>query len=144
MPDKRQLARIHILKKKAGLSDDEYRAMLGSFGAGVNEQGEPSSKYLSDEQAEALIGLLEEQSRGLTGYDIPGWGKEKYEYLRGRPGGFAQPQQLRKIEAIWRDKARNPGDGALLRFVERQTGIKRLEWLKSEHAKAVLTALKHM
>lgn len=148
MADQAQKAKIHIAKKELSLTDVEYEGLLSGFGVS-------SSRDLSYGQAEELLKVLRERGwspKGKSekgkvksgGRTRHGWGKNKYEYLRPRPANMADPKQLRKIEAMWRDVARNPGDASLEQFVERQTGIKKLLWLEKKHAKAVLTALKEM
>lgn len=140
MPNNKLLARIHILKKEAGLDDDQYRVLLNGYGVA-------SSKEFNDKQANNFARFLQDyikRNHPDALNNRHGWGKNKYEYLRGRRGDFADPQQLRMIEAIWRDVARDPGDEALQKFLNRQTGIKNITWLKKTDVKAVLTALKVM
>lgn len=151
MPSRNRLARIHILKKDLGLSEDNYRIQLGAHGAPLNENGVPSSAGFSDQEADRFIAALERQKKGskITGH---GWGKNKYEYLRPRPSYMADPKQLRNIEGIWREIADNTSDQALEKFIERQTrtngkegtGIRKLIWLEKKHVNSVLTALKKM
>lgn len=139
MPSHGHLARIHILKSEAGLDDDQYRVLLRGYGV-------ESSKEFTDKQARTFAEFLEGYigRNSGNGKPVPGWGKNKYEYLRGRPGDFAEPQQLRKIEAIWRDVARDKSDAALEKFLRRQTGIKNITWLKKKDVEPVLVALKAM
>lgn len=139
MPSRSNLARIHILKKEAHLTEDQYRLLLA--GRGVE-----SSKEFTDKQAYNFCQFLEDYigRNSGKGKDVPGWGKNKYEYLRGRTGDFAEPQQLRKIEAIWRDVARNKSDAALLKFIENKTGMQNIEWLKKNHVEPLLLALQDM
>lgn len=136
MPDNNLLARIHILKKEAGLSEDQYRTLLGGYGVA-------SSKDFSNVQARKFADFLQKYINRSSNQGH-GWGKNKYEYLRGRQGDFAEPQQLRMIEAIWREVARNPGDSALQTFLQRQCGVKNITWLKKDHVEPVLVALKVM
>ena len=151
MPSNNRLARIHILKKDLGLSEDNYRIQLGAHGAPLNKKGEPSSADFTDAEADRFIAALERQLSG-TKTSGHGWGKNKYEYLRPRNGDMADPKQLRNIEGIWREIAEHPTDEALEKFIERQTrrngkegtGIRKLTWLKKKHVTSVLTALKRM
>lgn len=129
-----QIQKIHIKRKQAGLSRADYEAMLSSYGVA-------SCKDLSQEDAESLIATLNSLTPNSKGH---GWGKQKYEYLKDRPGGYAAPRELRKIEAIWRDVARDTSDQALDLFIFRQTKVQKLIWIKREHVKPVLTALKYM
>lgn len=142
MPDRPFLAKIHIAKKQLGLSEDDYRSLLGQ------RYGVDSSKALTNTQAADLLAAFEAlgwqpAAPSPAAAQRRGWGKARYEHLAGR-AGMATPRQLRKIEASWRSLARNPSDAALLAFLERQTGIKRMEWLRKTDVPAVLTALKHM
>lgn len=127
-----QIQKIHIKRQQAGLSRADYEALLSGYEAA-------SCKDLSILQADQLISdiskMIEPKGHGF--------GKQKYEHLGQRPG-FAAPRELRKIEAIWRDIARDPSDQALESFIQRQTGVRKLIWLKREHIKPVLTALKYM
>lgn len=132
------LAKIHIARKEMGLSEEQYRDLLGQ------RYGVASSKELNESQAADLLVAFAAMGWKPAGGKRWGWGKQRYEELAGRPGYFAAPHQLRKIEAVWRDVARNPSDEALEAFIERQTGIKRLIWLHQEHVVPVLTALKMM
>ncbi len=84
-----QIARIHALKAEAGLSDGDYRALLGGWDVA-------SSKDLRFGEANEVIRALE----GM----VPGKGRggKKYDDLRGRRG-MATPKQLRMLEAMWKD-----------------------------------------
>ncbi|WP_020403772.1 regulatory protein GemA [Gracilimonas tropica] len=150
MANQAQKAKIHIAKKELKLTDIAYEGMLAKYGVST-------SRDLSYSEAEEL--LLDMQAQGWEpkrkmnkGTTRHGWGRHKYEYLRPRPANMADPKQLRKIEAMWRDIARNKSDESLEQFVERQTrpinqpgsGVKKLVWLTKEHARAILTALKEM
>lgn len=138
MPSKGLIARIHILKSEAGLDDDQYRVLLGSYGVA-------SSTEFSNDDAKRFCKRLEGIiTPGVQGRRNAGWGKTKYEHLRGRRGDYAEPQQLRMIEAIWRDVARDPSDQALSSFLRRQSGVKNIVWLKKTHVESILTALKQM
>lgn len=140
MATKKQKAQIHIIKDQLGLSRDEYEALLGSYG--VASSADPDFG-VSD--AEDLIGTLRRELNARQGAkQYHGWGKNKYEYLRPRPANMGDPKQLRKIEAMWRDIARNPGDSALEKFIQRQTGKRNIVWLEKDDTRAVLTALKTM
>lgn len=133
----RTLAKIHIARKELQLSDDNYYAILAGFGVA-------SSKDLTPQQVNELMSIFRRLGWKQKQAPPTGWGKQKYEYLRPRPADMADPRQLRMIEAVWRDVATSAGDASLEQFIERQTGIRKLPWLKKEHARAVLTALKNM
>lgn len=147
--DNTQKTKIHIAKQELNLTDVEYDGLLAGYGV-------ESSRDLSYSQAEELLAEL--KKRGWTPKPrkrkrksttpIPqkdkGWGKNKYEYLKPRPGYMAEPIQLRLVEVLWRIVARNPSDQALAEFVLRQTKIRKLEWLRKTHVRAVLCALQDM
>lgn len=128
-----QIQKIHIKRKQANLTREDYEALLAAYDAA-------SCKDLSIPQADALISQLDAMIQPQIGH---GFGKTKYDHL-GQRAGYAAPRELRKIEAIWRDVARDPSDQALESFIIRQTGVQKLIWLKREHVKPVLTALKYM
>lgn len=87
-----QIRTIHKLKKAAGLEDTAYRDMLR------DNWSVDSSKSLTPGQADELILGL----RKLVGGPVAGAGRFKYENLGPRPG-FANPAQLRMIEAMFAD-----------------------------------------
>lgn len=91
-----QIQQIKILSKTLGQSDEEYRGML------KEAYGVTSCTQLLFHQAEELIPKL----RALANTDRPtdshGWGRTRYEDLRGRPAHFASPAQLRLIEVLWK------------------------------------------
>jgi hypothetical protein len=81
--------RIGMLRKRCGLADEEYYAMLGGYGV-------ESCKELSVAQAQRVIGFLE-------GMEPKGEGRRmKYDELGFRPD-FATPAQLRMLEAMWKE-----------------------------------------
>jgi len=133
---------IHTRLDELGWNDAAYYAALeGMFGV-------ESKTVLDLEQLDAFIQMLDEQlvQQGkLPAEEIEwGWGKNKYESLRGRPGHYANPDQLRLVEATWREVARNPSQQALTEFLSNHVGIDHLVWLEQEDVQAVLIALKEM
>ena len=86
MIEKWQVVRVHVLKNNAGLSDEDYRALLSGYGAG-------SCKKLSYAEANELIRVLVKMApakRPALKYDDVGFRR-----------GFATPKQLRMLEAMW-------------------------------------------
>lgn len=136
MANKAQKAQLHILKDQLGLDRNAYEGLLAPYG--VSSSADPNFSFGN---ARDVIKTMRKElaARERNEHDH-GWGKNKYEYLRPRPAGFADPKQLRKIEAMWRDLARDPSDAALANFLERQTGIREITWLKHEHAVAMICA----
>jgi hypothetical protein len=114
------IATIHVLKAHAGLDDETYRGLL------ERETGKRSSKELSVLQAERFIVHL----RGL-----PGTGSGN---ARGAVTGLDSPVG-RKLRALWiagYDLAivRNRTDAAMLGFLERQTRVSHVRFLKDAGA----------
>lgn len=145
MASKERLARygkIHVTLDALGWDEERYRdVMYGLF-------EETSKTKLSIEQLDRFIQVL--RARLVDAGALPpaevdwGWGTQKYEALSGRSGDFANPSQLRKVEATWREVARTPSDDALQSFIQRIAGVDHLVWLKQEDVKPVLIALKKM
>jgi len=138
---KRQIKKIHTLKSRLNMSDEEYRLRLSDYW--VN-----TSKNLSYEEAEDLIQRLEREAiqKGVwSRYSLRG--KMKYEDL-GERTGMATPRQLRMIEAMWRDVSytHDPHrrERALRRFLFRITGVHDLRFLRSRDVRKVVNAMKHM
>jgi len=91
-----QIQQIKILAKTLGMSDEEYRGML------KEAYGVSSCTLLLFDQADALISKLRALANADRTPDAHGWGKNRYENLRGRSSSFANPAQLRLIEVLWK------------------------------------------
>jgi len=133
---------IHTRLDELGWDETAYYSALeGMFGVG-------SKTDLSIEQLDAFIQMLDEQlveTGKLPADEVEwGWGKNKYESLRGRPGHYANPDQLRLVEATWREVARNPSQKALTEFLSNHVGIDHIIWLEQDDVRKVLIALKEM
>ncbi|ACL72736.1 bacteriophage protein [Thioalkalivibrio sulfidiphilus HL-EbGr7] len=119
-----KLAQIHIAKQQLGLDDEAYRALLARA-AGVS-----SSKQLDDR---GVTLVLNEFKR--LGF------KPRVPKRAGRlPNTFNKHEQMAKIEAQLADM------GLAWAYAEaiakRQTGIERLDWLRTEKQfKGVIAAL---
>lgn len=151
MSSNRQKRIIHtVALRELGLSKEQYRqVMQGAYGV-------TSSKQLTNDQAEGFIELLNDMKDGggeeetldeqvQRAEEIDwGWGKDKYERLASRGAEWARPRQLRKIEAMWREAARDARDEALWAFLERQTGKTHPARLKAGDVEPVLVALETM
>jgi hypothetical protein len=139
---KSRYAKIHASMNELGWGEDAYRnALFGMFQV-------TSKKKLSLKQLDQFIQMLRKQmvKKGvLEPTEVKwGWGKEKYEALRGRSGPYANPEQLRLVEASWREVARNTSDEALQEFISNHVGVDHIIWLEKEHVKDVLIAIKKM
>lgn len=118
MPNRRNLAMIHIAKKELGLDDATYRGVLW------DRYGKDSAADLTDRQAADLIGLFRQK----------GW----------RPSSFAQRGL---IHVLWhrlqaRGAIAHPGEEALESFIEHATGKRDLRRLSVHEASRVIEMLK--
>lgn len=106
------LAKIHVLKAKAGLDDEDYRAMLERL------TGKRSAKNMTPREHLTVIAHLEGGS-AVTDFG----GRRKLD------GRFAK-----KLQALWiagwnLGVVHNRDDKALLAFVKRQTGLEHTRFL---------------
>lgn len=135
------IRKIHWIKRQAGMSEEEYRTMLASYGV-------ESSKELSYWEGVDLIkkmeGLVKNKIRhkdNLNRYEELGirWDEVRGEYM-------ATPKQLRMIEAMWctHPLVDQKNEEALRKFVKRITGVDRLEWLYMSDIKKVVNAIKSL
>jgi len=127
-PSKGEIARIHVLKGKAGLEDADYRALLAKHGV-------ETSKNLSAAATRALIAELS----GLAGQD----GKPRAGFKPAKHG------HVRKVYALWTEAHRagaiaNKSRAALTAFVKRMGGPDHPDWLTPKQATPVIEALKKM
>ena len=118
MPNRSDLAKIHIAKKALGLDDAAYRGILRA------RYHRASATELSDQQTADLIELFHEK----------GW----------RPASFAQRGL---ILALWHRLAaagelRKPAEDALESFVAHATGKQDLRRLTVREASRVIEMLK--
>lgn len=116
---------IHVAKRELRMDEDDYRALLLRAG------GHSSAKDLSDDGAQAVI---EEMKR---------LGFKPKNANSTLSGPFAP-----KLVALWLSAwnlgiARNRHEHALIAFVERQTGIAHVRWVRDQREAAkVIEALK--
>ena len=121
------LAKIHIAKKELGLSDEEYRDLIGATVA-----GKESAADLDEGQLQLLLNRL---------YDL-GW-RPRLPRASDRP----MPATVWKARQLWLQlyelgAVRNPQWTALARFAKRMTGIGDLRRLTGKHGAIVIEALK--
>jgi len=149
VPD--QIKKIHALKGRLGLNDEEYRLLITDF------HGFSSTcKDLSRDDADLLIKHMEKEAISLGVWNKPSarrggkkaaWGKTMYDELGDRPG-FATPKQLRKIEAMWSEVTRAKGQAArekaLAHFLKRQVGVEAMAFVLREHVQIIIHAINHM
>lgn len=121
------LAAIHVAKKKLGLDDDTYRAVL------LRVTGKSSAADLDERERQSV---LEEFRR--TGFTKAA--RTSRTKLEGR---FAK-----KLQALWiagwnLGVVQDRGDTALIAFVKRQTGIDHVRFVRHpEDADKAIEALK--
>ena len=119
------LKMIHVAKRELRMEDVDYRDLL------MRRAGQATAKGLSDTQ---MQDVLTEMKR--LGFKPTGGGA-------GMDGPYAG-----KLRALWLSAhnlgiARNPKDAALIAFVERQTGIGQVRWLRNAwDAERAIEALK--
>lgn len=116
---KTDLAKIHLLKKDAGLDDDAYRDMLERL------TGKRSAGKLTGPDRNKVILYLVRQTGN--------------KYYPGRPNNIAKSPQLRKIEALLAE-AKRPWQYAHA-MAEKMYNKKRLEWCDGDELGGIITAL---
>ena len=138
MVNPQQIKLIHTLKNALRLDDAGYREILRSRFC------KDSSKKLTCIEARALIREMESQAISMGIWQRR---EKKYDHLCNRQG-FASPKQLRMIEGMWKDVSRalteEDRKAMLRRFLLRITGIGDLRFLKPEHIRKAVNALKSM
>lgn len=109
---KENLAVIHIAKKQLGMTDDNYRAMLSSFGV-------ESSKDLTLEQFHLLMAAF--QRLGFVNKSTKRTAPPRNREVNGVRA--ATSRQIWLIEKLWRvsGKVRDHSDSALENFIVRIT-----------------------
>lgn len=127
---KRLLAMIHIARQQVGMSDDEYRDLLGSMFA-----GQRSAATLDWFQLEALLGRFK-----LLGFKAVSAKKSGAKRLDSSP-------QSKMARGLWIElhqlgAVRDPSEAALASYVKRMTRVDRLEWLNHKQIELVIESLK--
>ncbi|MDF1566216.1 MAG: regulatory protein GemA [Deltaproteobacteria bacterium] len=123
MADRRKdLARIHCLKKELGLDDDLYRDVLEQVA------GQRSAGDLDEAGREAVIVHLARLAKKA--------GKQTYP---GRPTNMQQHRSLKKVEALLADSGR-PWSYAHA-IAKRMFGRDRVQWCHDDEISAVIAAL---
>jgi hypothetical protein len=122
----KQVKLLRTATGKLGLTEEEYRDLLLQF-------NHRSSKDLEVEQFAVI----------MKGLDKLGF-KQTDNRLSGNDSGIgnnATTAQLRMIEVMWMEKAREKTREALSKFVKRITGIDKIEWLNVYHIRKVKRAI---
>ncbi len=127
-----QIKLIHTLKSVAGINNDEYSAMLGSFGV-------TTSKALTQKQADVLISALNKFGKKT---------KPKYTKVRVSAKGeyYATKAQLAKIKAVWYNSPAVlcKNDESLQAYITRITGIQSKDWLLMKHVRKIIKAIESL
>lgn len=122
----KQLSKIHTLKTKKGISEENYRDALLSYGV-------KSSKSLTKEQAAHFISVLEGKPQ-----------RKKYAELEGRYEYLATPAQLRYIEKLWEKIARDKSKDALRAFIKSKVDVDDVTFLTKQKAAKIIYILQKM
>ncbi|MGK9477886.1 regulatory protein GemA [Melioribacter sp. OK-6-Me] len=136
-----QIIKIHIAAKQLNLSRQQYEDILSGF---IKPDGSPctSSKDLDRNQAEYLLRIFrklgfKETKRGRV---------LKYEEYSRRDYRFAEPRQMRLIDALWHTspKVRNKTDAALNHFIKRIAGVDHIGFLLKKDVQKVIKAIREL
>jgi hypothetical protein len=133
---KSDLARIHMLKAELGLDEDTYRDVMATVCQGVR-----SSAQLDITGRSRLIAHLQACAKRDRAPDS------------GRsPSGNAHKRKPltstgKKLWSLWMQAAdaglvRQRTMAALMAWLQRQTGVERIEWLKAAQATLAIESLK--
>lgn len=127
---KADLAAIHVAKAKLSLSDDEYRDLMATICAGAR-----SAADLDFTGRKRFLAHLQSclKASGMA--------------PRAKPVRTPLTQTQRKMWALWMQLAdaqlvRERTMAALNAFVQRQTGVARIEWLTWPQEGLVLNSMK--
>ena len=119
---------IQVAKRRVGMSDDDYRAMLFRLG------GVGSSRDLDPDGFEAVmghfrqLGFVSDFARGTFG---------------DRPG-YATPAQVRLAQRLWSEYAPDASEGEFRAWLERFHAVSSLRFADRGTAHGIITALRAM
>lgn len=123
-----QIALVHVAKKKLGLPEDVYRAILLRHG------GVESAKDLDAAGFNAVMLYF-----WRCGFKSD-WMKRTY----GNRAGMATAPQVRLIKDLWRDYTGQDDERALDRWLDRSFHITALRFATPDIARNAITGLKKM
>ncbi|MCX9038958.1 regulatory protein GemA [Citrobacter portucalensis] len=120
---------IHIAKSQLAIDDDTYRQML------LSTSGKLSTRQCTIPQLQTVLDVL--KARGFSVKPVKKAGSVKPD----------SAPQSKKIRALWLSLAdaglvRDRSEGALARWVKRETDVEALQWLNSEQASQCIEKLK--
>jgi hypothetical protein len=125
-----RLAIIHLAKKRLGLDEEAYRAILS--GAGL-----ASAKDIeTDAQFGAVMGAF-----GRLGFVSTGHAKFRRDTGGGNPGMVSRRQEY-YIKGLWALASRAKDEGSLRRMVRRIGKVDDISFLSRRDASAVILALR--
>lgn len=128
----KQLALLHAARRKLGLDEDSYRAVLKRHG------DVDSAKELTPEGFKRVVDHF--RASGFAKLDPqPGDGRA----FGDRPG-FATAAQVDYIRNLWRAYSDDGGERGLDRWLERSFKVTALRFLPAEAAQKAITGLKRM
>lgn len=118
---------MHVARRELGLDEDDYRAVLERV------TGKRSAAVMDDDERRACV----------SEFQRLGFGGRRRTSLHRLEGPYAGKLQALWISAWHLGIVQNRDDRALIAFVERQTGIAAIRWLRNaHHARAAIEALK--
>jgi len=132
-------ALIHIAKKELGLDDELYRQILHDL-----TRKRSIAKMDENELALVLRYLEEKGFKPKYNQAKTENRKGRFHDLAGRRGDMAAPRQLRMLEAIWREAAREPTDAAFRNFLQQRFGIGDVRWIPADKVTPIKAALLRM
>jgi len=128
MINSKQMALVHLAKKRLGFDDDTYRAVL------IRLAGVESAKDLDS------IGF----DRVMDYFDQNGFRSDWKKRTFGNRPGFASPSQIDLIKRLWRQWSEQGDDAGLDRWLERKFHVSALRFVTPDIAHKAITALKAM
>lgn len=134
------IRRIKTLQGLAGISEDNYRALLGGYGV-------ESCKELTILDGRKVCDLLQKIVDAIP--EKAQFKKAKpYSELRGRSADMATPKQLRMLEAMWmsvsRQKNRTDALQAYHQFLKNRFNLLTPEWIERDKVSKIKRALDSM
>ena len=134
------IRRIKTLQGLAGISEDNYRALLGGYGV-------ESCKELTILDGRKVCDLLQKIVDAIP--EKAQFKKAKpYSELRGRSADMATPKQLRMLEAMWmsvsRQKNRTDALQAYHQFLNNRFNLLTPEWIERDKVSKIKRALDSM
>ncbi|ECA8970996.1 regulatory protein GemA [Salmonella enterica subsp. enterica serovar Omuna] len=115
---------IHVARRELRLDEATYRQLLKTH------CGSESLRAMNDAQLTRAFAVMKKQGFKVTSKEPP-----------------THDKQAAMIRALWQELAnggtvRDDSLSALNKFIQRQTGIARLEWLNNQQASQVIEQLK--